>query len=459
MSPDTTEPQLGLVTDLYELTMAASYRRLGMRDRATMSLYVRKLPEHRSYLVAAGIDRAVERLEHLGFDGAGVDYLVSTGHLRREDAEALARTRFTGDVRAVREGSIVFQDEPLLEVDAPIIEAQLAESLVLNAVHYPTLVASKAARCVAAARGRSVVEFGLRRAPGIEAGLEAARACFIAGFASTSNVDAGCVLGMPINGTVAHAFIEAMPDERTAFEAWALTSPGPVTLLVDTYDTLQGVRRAAALGRQLDRSGVKLQAVRLDSGDLDALSLGARRILDAAGLAHVKIFASGGLDEHAIDDLVRAGAPIDGFGVGTRICMSADAPVLDMAYKIVEYAGRPCLKLSAKKASLVGAKQVWRRRGIDGRFAEDRIAALDEPSPGGEWRPLLEPVVRGGRRLARRSIEDARRFHAEQVALLPLELRTLERAAAYPVALSKELRVRHEAAVHAARVREGLAEE
>jgi len=446
------------VTDLYELTMAASYRRLGMRDRATMSLYVRTLPQHRSFLVAAGIDRALERLEHLGFDAAGVDYLVSTGHLRREDAEGLARTRFTGDVRVVREGSVVFPDEPLLEIDAPIIEAQLAETLVLNAVHYSTLVASKAARCVAAARGRPVVEFGLRRAPGIEAGLEAARACFIAGFASTSNVHAGRALGIPVSGTVAHAFIEAMPDERTAFEAWALTSAGPITLLVDTYDTLNGVRRAAELGRHLERHDQKLHSIRLDSGDLDALSRVARRVLDDAGLTHVQIFASGGLDEHAIDQLVRGGAPIDGFGVGTRIGMSADAPVLDMVYKIVEYAGRPCLKLSAKKATLVGPKQVWRRRGIDGRFVEDRLAALDEPSPGNEWRPLLEPVVRGGRRLVRRSMEDARRFHAEQIALLPPELRAVEVDATYPVGLSPALRARHEAAVREARVREGLAD-
>ncbi len=458
MAGDASEPQLGLVTDLYELTMSATYHRLGMSDRATMSLFVRKLPDRRSFLVAAGLEQALERLERLGFDEAGIDYLVSTGHLRREDAEVLARTRFTGDVRAVREGTVLFPDEPLLEVDAPIIEAQLAETLLLNALHFPTLVATKAARCVAASGGRSLVEFGLRRTPGIEAGLEVARACWIAGFASTSNVQAGMTLGMPISGTVAHAFIEAMPDERTAFEQWALEAAGPITLLVDTYDTLHGARIAAELGRHLRRQNSKLYALRLDSGDLDALSRAVRKILDGADLRDVRIFASGGLDEYAIDALVRGGAPIDGFGVGTRVGMSADAPVLDMAYKIVEYAGRPCLKLSSKKATLVGRKQVWRRRTHDGRFVEDRISAHDEPPPGADWRPLLEHVVRGGRTLARPNLDDVRRLHAEQIAALPPELLAIDARATYPVSLSSELRARHEAAVRETRLREGLSE-
>lgn len=455
MAVTASDGRLGLVTDLYELTMAASYRQLGMSDRATMSLFVRKLPDRRSFLVAAGLEQALERLERFGFDEAGIDYLVSTGHLRRKDAEALARTRFTGDVRAVREGTVVFPDEPILEVDAPIIEAQLAETLLLNAIHFPTLVATKAARCVAAARGRELVDFGLRRTPGIEAGFQVARACWIAGFGSTSNVEAGRIFGIPVSGTVAHAFIEAMPDERSAFEAWARTSAGPITFLVDTYDTLHGTRLAAELAQRLRGQGRTVASLRLDSGDLEALSRAARKLLDDAGLRDVQLFASGGLDEYAIDALVRAGAPIDGFGVGTRIGMSADAPVLDMAYKIVEYAGRPCLKLSSKKATLVGRKQVWRRVS-DGRFVEDRICALDEPSPGGDWRPLLDHVVRAGRTLARPRLDEVRSFHAEQIASLAPELLAIDARPTYPAAQSAELRARHRAAVEEARVREGL---
>jgi nicotinate phosphoribosyltransferase len=445
-----------LATDLYELTMAAGYRALGMQERATFSLFARQVPEHRAFLVAAGLDEALSRLEHLGLDEADVDYLVSSKLLGRDDASAIAKTRFSGDVRAVREGRVVFANEPLLEVDAPILEAQLVETLVLNAIHFPTCVATKAARCVASAKGRTLVDFGLRRTPGIEAGRVVARACFLAGFAATSNVDAGEALGIPVSGTVAHAFIEALPSEREAFEAWARTASDPVTLLVDTYDTLHGVRLAVEVGEELARAGRRLGALRLDSGDLDALSRAARRILDDAGMSDVRLFASGGLDEYALDALVSAGAPIDGFGVGTRIGMSADAPVLDMAYKIVAYAGRPCLKLSEKKATLVGPKQVWRRRGEGGRFVEDRIAALDEPSPGPAWAPLLEPVVRDGQRVARPSLEELRAKHAEEIRALPPELLAIDARPTYPVAISPVLEERQRAAALATRRREGL---
>lgn len=461
----TSEPaelRLGLVADLYELTMAASYHRLGMQGRATFSLFVRKLPAHRSFLVAAGLDGALARLERLGFDDEGAAYLASTGHVRPEEAAVLARTRFTGDVRAVREGRVVFPDEPLVEVDAPIVEAQLAESLILNALHYPTLVATKAARCVAAARGRPLVDFGLRRAPGIDASADVARSCWLAGFASTSNVDAARRLGIPASGTVAHAFIEAMPDERAAFEAWSRAAVGPLTLLVDTYDTLNGTRAAIELAQRLRGEGRAVAAVRLDSGDLDALSRAVRQRLDEAGLRYVRIFASGGLDEYSVDRLVRAGAPIDGFGVGTRVGMSSDAPVLDMAYKLVEYAGAPCLKLSTSKVTLVGPKQVWRLRDAGGRFIADRIAARDEPAPtSGDWEPLLEPVVSQGRRLERPRLAELRAAHAAEIACLPPELRAIEpdaagAAAIYPVSLSSVLAERHRAAVRATRRREGL---
>ena len=459
MAPTTAEQTLGPVTDLYALTMAASYRALGMHERATFSLFSRKLPEHRSFFVAAGLDEALRRLERIGFDEPTVDYLVAARHLRRDDAEAIAKTRFTGDVRAVPEGRIVFPDEPILEVDAPIIEAQLVETILLNAIHFPTCIATKAARCVAAASGRSLVDFGLRRTAGIEAGLAVARACYLVGFSGTSNVQAGATIGIPVTGTVAHAFIEAMPNERAAFEAWGRTANDPVTLLVDTYDTVHGVRLAVATAKDLRARGKRLAALRLDSGDLDTLSRTARRILDDEGLFDVRLLVSGGLDEYEIDKLVRAGAPIDGFAVGTRVAMSADAPVLDMAYKIVAYAGRPCLKLSAKKATLIGPKQVWRRRNERGQFTEDRIAAADETTPEeGDWEPLLEPVVRDGRVLAEPSLEDARVRHAADIRALPLELRALDGRGHYRVTRSSTLEARHREAVAATRRREGLEE-
>jgi nicotinate phosphoribosyltransferase len=449
--------RLGLVTDLYELTMAASYRALGMHERATFSLFVRKLPARRAFLVAAGLEEALRRLEQLGFDEGAVDYVVRAGHLGREDAEAIAKIRFTGDVRAVREGSLVFPDEPILEVDAPIIEAQLAETLLLNAIHFPTCVATKAARCVAAARGKALVDFGLRRTPGIEAGLTVARVCFLAGFSGTSNVAAGATLGIPVSGTVAHAFIEAFSSERAAFEAWGRTAKDPVTLLVDTYDTLHGVRLAVELAKELRARGRRVAALRLDSGDLDALSRATRAILDEADLRDIRLFASGGLDEYSIDALVRAGAPIDGFGVGTRIGMSADAPVLDMAFKIVAYAGKPCLKLSEKKTTLIGPKQVWRRRGEDGRFAEDRISAWDEPAPeAGSWEPLLEYVVRDGQRLADPSLEMLRKQHADEVRAFAPGLLALDGRSVYRVALSSVLEARQRSAIEGTRRREGL---
>jgi nicotinate phosphoribosyltransferase len=459
---ETARPEsVGLVADLYELTMAKSYLELGMNARATFSLFVRKLPKARSYLVACGLEEALRRLEHFGFDARGVNYLVSTGRLRRDQAEALARTRFTGNVRAVPEGRVVFANEPLLEVDAPLVEAELAETLVLNALHFPTAVATKASRCVTAARGRSVVDFGLRRTPGIEAGLAVARACWLAGFSATSNVQAGEELGIPISGTVAHAFVSAFPSERAAFDAWARTSDDPITLLVDTYDTQRGVRRAIELGEELRAHARKLGALRLDSGDLDALSRIARRMLDAAGFTDVKLFASGGLDEYALDALMRAGAPIDGFGVGTRIGTSADAPVLDMAYKLVEYDGRATLKLSEGKATLVGPKQVYRRRDAHGRFCEDRIACADEPLPrDGEWEPLLEQVMRGGEKLSSRSLADARETHAKEMRALPERISAIDprgapregadARASYRVAISATLEARQRAAIDTA---------
>ncbi|NUP10046.1 MAG: nicotinate phosphoribosyltransferase [Polyangiaceae bacterium] len=382
----------GLLTELYELTMASSYLQLGMHDTAVFSLFVRKLPPRRRMLVVCGIDAAIRRLESFRYDLDSIDYLGATGRFRPEDLRAFAEVRFTGDVWAGKEGELVFENEPILEVHAPIIEAQLVETIVLNAIHYATAVASKAARCVAAAEGRAVVEFGLRRAPEPEGGVTAARAAYLAGFDSTSNVLAGCVYGIPISGTVAHSFIEAFETERAAFRAVLRTADGPSTLLVDTYDTMHGVSNAIVVMRELRANG----------------------------------------------HLVRAGAPIDGFGVGTRLVMASDAPVLDMAYKIVEYAGQPRLKMSGGKATTAFAKQVW-RRARDGQYAEDILCRRDEPAPDPACHPLLEHVVEHGRR--RRPeipLNELRAGHAREVARFG-RYRSLRGDGTYPVRFSSRL--------------------
>lgn len=278
---------IALATDLYQLTMGASYATLGMQEIATFSLFVRKMPPNRSFLVVAGIEEALDRLQALRFDAAALAYLRTTGQIREDFLEVLAGLRFTGEVRAVPEGRVVFADEPILEVQAPIIEAQLAETVIVNAIHFPTLVATKAARCVAAAPGKTLIDFGLRRTPSIDAGLAVARATYLAGFAATSNVLAGARYGIPVAGTVAHSFIEAFPSEIDAFRAFAATFPGPVTLLIDTYDTLRGAQHAVEVARELATTGRRVRAVRIDSGDLATLSRQVRRILDEAGLTDV----------------------------------------------------------------------------------------------------------------------------------------------------------------------------
>lgn len=447
----------GLATDLYQLTMGATYLALGLDARATFSLFVRRLPARRRYLVAAGLEKALAALQELAFDEDDARYLRSTGRFDETQLPKLLATRFTGDVWAVPEGRVVFGGEPLLEVDAPLVEAQLVETLLLNALHYPTLVATKAARCMSAAPGKSLVEFGMRRAPSIDASVAAARACYLAGFASTSNVLAGRELAIPISGTVAHSLVELFPSELEAFRRDAMTARGDVTLLVDTYDTLTGVRNAIGVARELERSGdARLGAIRLDSGDLTDLARRARIMLDEAGLSQVRIFASGGLDEYELRRLESAGAPIDAYGVGTRLAMSADAPVLDMAYKIVSYDGRPTLKLSEGKATLIGPKQVWRRRSGDGTFVEDLLAARDEPSPGPGWEPLLERVVSQGRARPDPSLREIRLRHQQEIGSLPRVLLGLDADERIdPVRSSRSLEERQRRAVDEVRRREG----
>ena len=415
---------LALLVDLYELTMAESNLAEGMLAPATFSLFARKLPKGWGYFLAAGLDDVLTYLESLAFDEADLAYLQSTGLLSRPFLDYLGKLRFTGSVRALPEGTACFPDEPLIEVTAPMIEAQLVESAIVNQIHFQTIIASKAARCVEAARGRRLVDFSLRRTHGTDAGLKVARCAYLAGFDATSNVLAGEAYGIPIAGTMAHSYIQAFEDELTAFRRFARAYPDACTLLIDTYDTVQGARRAAIVGRELAADGHHLRGVRLDSGDLVKLAFEVRRILDEAGLPDVTIFASGSLDEHAVAEAIRRRAPIDGFGVGSRLGVSADVPYLDMAYKLVAHDGRPTLKLSASKATWPGPKQVWRARRSDGTIA-DVLGLADEPGPRGS-QPLLVEVMRGGRQLWRESLTTTRaRARAEREAL-PDHLRMLD---------------------------------
>lgn len=436
MSAWADQTETAMLVDLYELTMLDAYWREGMTQEAVFSLFFRRLPERRSFALACGVDDVLAYLEELRVHSLHIEYLQSLELLSPEFLEHLATLRFTGSVRAMPEGTPVFPNEPLLEIRAPMLEAQLVETFVINQVHLQTVLASKAARVVLAARGRSVVDFGLRRIHGSDAGLKSARAFYIAGVDATSNVLAGMEYGIPVAGTMAHSYIQAHDSELDAFRAFARAFP-ETTLLVDTYDTLRGVDQVIALARELGEA-FRVRAIRLDSGDLGGLARAARARLDAAGLERVHIFASGGLDEQHIDRLVRSGAPIDAFGVGTSMGVSDDAPTLDMAYKLVEYGGRPRMKTSPGKVSLPGPKQVFRQR--EGAIATGDVIALEgERLPGTE---LLVPMMADGRRLAagRTSLVEARERARAGIAALPARLRGLERAEPLSVTASEELR-------------------
>jgi nicotinate phosphoribosyltransferase len=429
-------PSTALFTDLYELTMLEAYLAEHMDETAVFSLFVRRLPSRRNYLLACGLDDVLAFLETLRFDEPALDYLRSTKRFSDRLLAHLERFRFTGDVHAVPEGTPLFANEPILEVAAPIGQAQLVETFVMNQIHLQTLLATKAARVVHAAGGRQVVDFGLRRMHGIDAGLKAARAFHIAGVDATSNVAAGQAYGLRIAGTMAHSYVQAHDDEYEAFRAFASVYPDTV-LLVDTYDTLAGVRKVIRLAEELG-SSFHVSAVRLDSGDLGALAFDARRLLDEAGLQRVGIFASGGLNEDQIAALAAAGAPIDGFGVGTDMGVSRDAAALDIAYKLVAYAGRGRLKLSTGKAVLPGRKQIF-RLDRDGVADHDVLGRSDEAPSG---RPLMRPVMRAGERLpaGRESLDDARARAAREIARLPPRIRGLAPARpAYRVEVSRAL--------------------
>jgi nicotinate phosphoribosyltransferase len=434
--PWVDDTNAALLTDQYQLAMLQAYWHEAMFDTAVFSLFVRRLPANRSFIVACGLDDALRYLETLHFSADALTWLRTRREFSPDFVDWLADLRFTGQVRAVPEGTPLFAGEPILEVRAPLPEAQLIETFVMNQVHLQTLIASKAARVILAARGRRVVEFGLRRIHGTDAGLKAARAAYIAGAAATSNVLAGRIYGIPVTGTMAHSYVQAHDSEIGAFRAFAELY-GDTVLLVDTYDTVNGVRNVVRLARELG-SAFRVRAVRLDSGDLAVFAHEARRLLDDAGLHAVEIFASGALDEYAIEKLLDAGAPIDGFGVGTRMGVSADAPSLDMAYKLVEYGGRGRVKLSPGKPILPGPKQVFREEQ-NGVAVRDVIAHAGEVLPG---RPLLETVMRGGRRLdAGRFTLDAARTHAAaSLRALPAAVRgTAPAQPAYTVVVSERL--------------------
>ena len=423
-----------LLTDLYELNMVASYLRRGMNEAATFSLFVRRLPETRGFLVSAGVESCLDFLEALRFEERDLQYLRDQLGFKPADLEAFRRLRFTGDVWAIPEGRIAFAGEPLVEVTAPMPEAQLIETYLLNQVTFETTIASKAARCLIAAAGRDLVDFSFRRTQGIEAGIDVARLSAMVGFSATSNVEAARRFGLVAAGTMAHSYVEAFSSQAEAFRAFAQDFPGRATFLVDTYDTIAGVKDAIAVIQELGLAG--RLGIRLDSGNLGDLARRARRLLDRAGLPHVRILASGGLDELEIDGLLRAGAPIDAFGVGTKMGVSADHPYLDTAYKLVRYADRPVMKLSRGKVTAPGRKQVFRRWRPFG----DMVGLFDEAAPA-RHQALLEPVMIGGRRSnAHAAVAESRRRFEEDFSALPAAARDLRSPQSPSVRFSPELR-------------------
>jgi len=393
-SPWVNDSNAALLTDLYELTMLQSYFHEGMNGTAVFDLFVRRLSEKRNYLVACGLEHVLAYLETLSFSPEAVSYLESLNRFSVEFLKSLADFRFTGDILAVPEGTVVFANEPIIEVIAPLPQAQLIETFLMNQIQVATLAASKAARVVSAARGKPVIDFGVRRMHGADAGIKEPRAFYIAGVDATSNVLAGQLYGLPVAGTMAHSYIEAFEHELGAFRKFVGQFPEAI-LLVDTYDTVAGVRNVIELAKEMGPK-FRVSGIRLDSGNILQLAIESRRLLDSAGLNHLKIFASSSLDEYSIEELLKSGAPIDGFGVGGRMGVSNDAPMLDTAYKLVEYDGRPTMKLSADKSSLPGRKQVFRDTG-------DTIALADEKLSG---RPLLLKYVENGvRKIATESLE------------------------------------------------------
>ncbi len=435
------EENMSLFTDFYELTMCASYFDNKNFEPATFDLFIRRLPENRSYFLFTGLEQALQYLQRIKFTEEHLAYLKKQG-FKEDFLDYFRGFKFTGDVWAVPEGTVAFPNEPLIRVTAPIIEAQLVETFLLNSVNLQTMIATKASRVVHAAKGKSVIEFGLRREPGIDAGMKVARSSYIAGCQGTSNVLAGQAYGIPVFGTMAHSFIMSYPKEIDAFRAFAKTFPNKSTLLIDTYNEISGAEKAAVVAKELEAKGFRLGGVRLDSGDLAQTSKKVRKILDGQGLDYVKIFASGDLDEFKIEELLGKGAKIDSFGVGTKMGTSADRPYLDVIYKLCETmmadgSFSPIMKLSKDKITLPGRKQVYRFRDAVGNFEKDIIALSDEKVQG---EPLLVKVMEKGKLIYKLPPLSIIRATAEEnLAKLPEEYKALTGAPVYPVELSRNL--------------------
>ncbi len=428
---------LTLLTDLYQLTMAQSYFREQRMESATFSLYIRSYPPDRGYFVSAGLLDVLDYLENFSFDAAGLDYLAAQKFFSDDFLHYLGDLRFSGAVWAVPEGRIFFKDEPILEITAPIIEAQIVETFIINQIHLQTLIATKAARCVHAASGRIVVDFALRRTHGIDAGMKVARTSYLAGCGGTSNVLAGSHYGIPIVGTMAHSFVMSFDREIDAFRAYVASFPDNAILLIDTYDTVAGARNAVQVAKEMAVHGKKLIGVRIDSGDLAAQARAVRRIFDEANLPDCKIIGSGGLDEYELAQLAAANAPFDSYGVGTKMGISADAPWTDISYKLVEYHDRPVLKLSTGKASWPGKKQVFRIRDGKGQAQRDLVGLRNEKLPG---ESLLKEVMRDGRPSETYpSLGEIRRVFEADFASLDDGVKAIRQPRVYPVEFSPSL--------------------
>ncbi len=454
-----------MFTDLYEVNMASVYFELSMFEPAVFSLFCRRLPPERPFIVACGLEELLASLAELRFDASDIDYLRGLGLYEDHFLEYLEALSFEGTVRAMGEGSIAFQHEPLLEVTAPLPVAQLVETLVINKVQHASLAASKAALCYIAAEGRALVEFGARRAHSSESAAAAARASYIAGFQATSNLEAASRYGIPPAGTMAHSFVQAFGDEVEAFRAFARRFKERTILLIDTYDTLEGARKAVAVAKEFEAEGVRIRGVRIDSGDLPALARELRKVLDEGGCGWMEIFVSGNLSDSRVAEIVASGAPVDAFGVGTDLSVSADAPSLDIVYKLVRYAGRDVFKLSPKKATYPGPKQVYRAERADGSYVHDLLTRADtepdrleqayrrpgtpftveDPVSGGgsdpdavaKLRPLLHTVMEGGKVTAELGIERARERFLGDLARLPEDVK--DGRATYPVLVDPSL--------------------
>jgi nicotinate phosphoribosyltransferase len=435
--------EVALFTDLYELTVSAAFFDRGFNDIASFEVALRRMPPGRGFMIATGVERLAEALEQYRFDAASLEHLESLKLFKGEFLQYLSNLRFTGSIRALPEGTIYFAGEPIIEIRAPLIEGQLIETIVLNQLGFASIVATKAARCFAVAGGRRLVDFSPRRTQGADASLIAARSSYLAGFHGSSNVLAGKRYGIPVFGTMSHSFVMAHERERDAFSNFIASFPTLGTLIVDTYDTVRGIENAAAVAAHLRDAGVKIQGIRLDSGDLHALSRKARAMLDKAGLGDVAIVASGNLDEYKIAELVDAGAPIDAFGVGTALAVSDDAPAADFTYKLVDYKNHARLKTSDGKISTPGRKQLFRAYAPNGSFYADLVGIVDEGATtvAREFRPVPAKIVQlmetiaehGARIMPRPALSEVRERVMNGLTALDARHKVLRRPAEFPV--------------------------